>query len=298
MAGETNGLPWWEAAAAAEAEASKATGRPQSSKADPDAAAADAELDAEMAAKAAALRKAGMSADEVERHTGKSSPAVSKASLESELAELKALKSTNAKAYWSNEVQARELELIEQLQSAKSGKAAPARTLQNSAGSATDAKADDAKPTAAETRLAAIDEELAALQEKRRDTKGKERDKLDARELELIAERQVVEVGSLLGEDVAPEMVEYLGAHGGVKAGVGVLAGLVRGSGTDITTWQEFDALPPAVRTAAMKASLGHNGSLSGIDKSIETSLSGSDLAAYRGWRDRHGDAIRAGLVK
>jgi hypothetical protein len=88
----------------------------------------DRELDLEMAEKAATLRKAGFTDEEVARHVGQAPAAVSTASTQARLAEIRALKSTAPKRYWANETQAEELALIEALQGAKAGKAAPAAT--------------------------------------------------------------------------------------------------------------------------------------------------------------------------
>jgi hypothetical protein len=295
-------MNWWEAAEAAEKEAAAAlakskTDAPKVEEVAPAPAVddLDRELDAEMAAKAAALRKAGMADEEIQRHVG-DARAPSMASAEARLDEIRRLRKTDPKKYRSDPIQAEELRLIGQLSAAKESKAPPA---------ATEAKTDEeqaeaATPTAAETRLAEIDEELAAIAGQRRSSKGAARDALDAKERELLQEATVVEVGGLLGADVAPEMASYLEAHCGVQAGVKALAGLVKGSGAGLEAWQEFDSLPATARTTIMQVALSGNGSLSGIERAIEKALAASarDLAAYKAWRDRHGEQIRAGLTR
>jgi hypothetical protein len=255
----------------------------------------DRELDAEAASRAAELKRLGASDEEIERHAGKSAAqrAVSLASVERELAEVTA-KMKTARGAEYNQLDKRQLELIEALQ-AKSEMATPAQEPEADDG---DGEEEPGETTAAESRLAKIDDELTAIAEKRATVKGAERDKLDERERELLQERMVFEVGTYIGEDVAGEMVGYLEAHGGVAEGMGVLAGLVKGSEAGAETWADFDAMPKGVRVVVMQHALAHNGSMRRLEESIEKALTGSDLQAYKAWRDRHGQTIRAGLVR
>jgi hypothetical protein len=300
-------LPWWEAAAAADAraQAEMDAAKPPVARAEkapapaakPDAASSsiDDEIDQEGRTRAAELRRLGFDDAAIERHVGRAgAPSATLADVEKELAELAALRKTDQRKYLSTETQARELALIQLKQHIKAGKAPSV-----SAAEAIATK-EEAEPKAAEARLAAIDAELAELQDQRRNAKGGERDRLDAKERTLLQEATVVEVGGLLGADVAGDMTEYLSAHGGVGAGIKSLAGLVNGAGAGIETWQAFDAMSPKVRTTVMQHALAHNGSLSRLDASIEKALSGSgsDLAAYKAWRDAHGEVIKAGLVR
>jgi hypothetical protein len=133
-------LPWWEARAAAEAEASKALAeKAPAAKAPVPAAIAkhvagatvdaelDAELDAEATAKAETLRRLGAPPDEIARQTGPlAPPKPTKADIERQLADLHEMRRSNPKLFWSDEIQKEQLALIEMQQRLQSGKARPA----------------------------------------------------------------------------------------------------------------------------------------------------------------------------
>jgi hypothetical protein len=155
----------------------------------------------------------------------------------------------------------------------------------------------------AETKLAKLQEELAEIRSKARALKGAERDALEARERELLAEVEVAEAGLYVGEDVAPALVATWGQQGGVVHHVGVLAGMVRsisgalddaGRGAFVA---DLEALPAAVRKLTYEQFSVAGGSLKARLDAIEKGLTGADLAAAQAFRAKHGEALRRGLV-
>jgi hypothetical protein len=133
---------WWEAQAKAEAEAEaalKAEKPPAKAPAmKPDATPAEAPagvagLDAEEAAELKdLLARKVRSPEELQRHHGLTDEQVaaltakpaSRASIEKEIADLRALKQSDPRRYWSAEIQTAELELLKKLEGAKADKAA------------------------------------------------------------------------------------------------------------------------------------------------------------------------------
>jgi hypothetical protein len=129
MADNDNPGQWWLAQEQAEAKAAAelaAAGKPVPKKAEVEPASKDsidAELDREDAERAAALKRLGAGDEEIQRHVGKVEPKPSKTDIERLLGDLAEMRRTNPKLYWSNEVQAQHLALIEQQQGLKAGKA-------------------------------------------------------------------------------------------------------------------------------------------------------------------------------
>jgi hypothetical protein len=261
----------------------------------------DAELDAEQAQREQRMRRLGFTDAEISNQRGaagepKSVPSLT--SVEKELAALAEMRKSGDRAYWNSENQAKELRLLEQVQAAKSGKA-PSESEGETAGE----QDEDGEPTAADARLAKIDDELAALQEKRQGVKGAERDKLDARERELLGERETVDLGRFIGDDVATTMRDRWADQGGIEARLGVVAGMVRSlsesmSPAEVTEFgSSFDALPAKVRVAVLDQFSIDGGSLSARRAAIEKSLTGADLAAVQKFWSRWSNAVQKGLV-
>jgi hypothetical protein len=262
---------------------------------------ADPEFEAEMVRKADALRRLGASDEEIQRQTGvpgKAQPVRSRASIEAELAAIGKMRREDSRSYWkSEETQARERTLI-------------AAQLRLQAGGNADAAAEgegeqtgEAEPSAAEAKLNALQTELAEVQAKRKDAKGAERHKLDARELEILAEAQVIETGRYIGDDVAPELVQIWNKQGGVAHHVGVLAGMVQSingalddAGRDAFI-SDLEALPASVRNLTYQHFSVEGGSLKARLDAIEQALSGADLAAAKAFRAKHGDMLHRALV-
>jgi hypothetical protein len=265
------------------------------------------ELDREASDRAAALRKAGLTDEEIGRHTGatgKPQAAPAQASLQARLDEVRAMRTSCPKDYWSAPIQEAERELIAAIERSKSGKVMPAKT--EDAGEGSDPATGEEKPTAAETRLAALRSEIEEVKELRK-TDRRAYDKNEAlqqKERELLAEAEVAEIGLYLGEDVAAEVREMWSEQGGVEARIGTLAGMVRSisgalSTEDTTAFgSEFDALPARARVTIMDHFSTDGGSLSARRAAIEKSLSGADLAAVKAFWGKWGVAIRAGLVR
>jgi hypothetical protein len=235
-------------------------------------------------------------------------PAVTLQSVEQELAALSEMRRKDPKAYWSPANQAREVALIEQQHSLRTGRtaavAASTATAQAKAGESEPAGEDgEGEASAAEKRLGEIDAELAELREKRRDARGEARDKIDARELELLREAEVTHVGAHTEADVAEPLLERWSGQGGTER-LGILAGFARSLYESMSESEamafaaDLRALPVAVRTEIydQMSVLGGVG-LEARREAVMAALSGKDRAAAEGFWKKHEAAIVKGLV-
>jgi hypothetical protein len=269
----------------------------------PEPSEADRELDAELAAKTAALRKLGATEEEILRHTGspaQPAPAVTLASIEKELAKIAETRRTDSRSYWRDEaLQQKERDLIGlQLKLQAGGNAETAET------EGTEATGEADEPSDAEAKLAALQDELAEVQAKRKDAKGAERDKLDARELVLLREFEVTSVGALLESDIAEPMIERWSGAGGTDDRINTLAGYAQSLYSSMTEPEamafaaDLKALPVAVRVELYDAMSVEGGAgLTARREAVLGALSGAAKAAAESFWKKHGEAITRGLV-
>jgi predicted transcriptional regulator len=263
------------------------------------------ELDREASDRAAALRKAGLTDEEIGRHTGatgKPQAAPAQASLQARLDEVRAMRTSRPKDYWSAPIQEAERELIAAIERSKSGKVAPAKT--EDAGEGSDPATGEAEPTATEAKLAELREELDQIAEARKADRKRYDERAQQRERELLAEIETVELGRFIGQDIASDVRETWGDQGGVEARLGVVAGMVRSLTESFTPEQtqafgtEFDRLPAAARVQILDHFSVSDGSLSARRAAIERSLSGTELSAVKAFWSKWGSAVEKGLVR
>ena len=267
---------------------------------DSDAADIDAELDAEFAQRATAMRRAGFSDEEVRRLAGEpAGKAPSRASLETRLAEIRALRQTDMKRYLSAEIQAEELSLIASIEMGNAGATETDGEVED------DATEEEPEPTAAETKLAELQEELAAIQGLRKsDPKAYAKEETQARERELLGEIEATTLSIYFGEDVAPALRDRWQDQGGVEARAGAAAGmanLLRSSMSDeeaASFGAALDQLPPKVQVEIIDQFSVPGGSLTKKREAIDKALSGADLVAAQNFWDTWGEQITKGLVR
>ena len=167
---------------------------------------------------------------EIEQLGGRK-PAASRRTVQQELNEIDALRTSDKKKYWSPEVQAREIELIrlQEQQKQERGKV-PAETA---------------------NRQAAIAEELRKIDEVRRTSRRDYSDAMQAKEIELLRERETLRLGT---GSLSKELLEEWSETGGVEhnlttartAATGILDELDETE--QATLGQSFDELPQAAK--------------------------------------------------
>jgi hypothetical protein len=127
--------------------------------------------------------------------------------IEARLAEIRALRRTDEKRYWSNDIQAEELAL---LRARTSTKAEPAGAEGEESGTEAEPSGD------ADAELASVERELAELKTARRASRtGALPPEREARELQLLDRQEVLEAGA---EGLSPELIERWREDGGLKA--------------------------------------------------------------------------------
>jgi hypothetical protein len=259
-------------------------------------------LDDDDRAEFSAKLKAGWSAEDAARHMGltsaelrelqgtagaaKPAPEVaSRASTEKQLADIRALRRSNPKMYWTDAVQARELSLLQALNGDGTTVAPPPKTAEPT----TEQRQQQAEPESGDPKIAKLDDELAKVKEAQRTARGAELDRLEARELEIHSEIQRVEANAFLGEDAAPLILDRWNQAGGVEARFAALVGNIKavrgmlGDQADAFA-ASLDGLPLAFRVNLMDHASVADGDLIKQARAAMRGLEGSDLAKAQAW--------------
>jgi hypothetical protein len=208
--------------------------------------------------------------------------ATSRASIEAELAELRKLRQSDPRRYWSSETQARELELLQ----ARDGKVETAE--------AEGETKDEAEPASATTEtgeIAALEEELIKVVEAQRAAKGTELDRLEARELEIHGAIEMAEARMYLG-DAAEPVLELWRQSGTVPVRFEALVRTVGAAKAKLGSEADafaasIDALPLAARVALMDHCSVADGNPVKQAEAAVRALSGNDKTAAQAWLSR-----------
>jgi hypothetical protein len=274
---------------------------------DSSAADIDADLDAEQATREKQMRRLGFSDEEITRLRGEAgepaAPAPSRASIEQKLAELKALKASNPKAYWSDETQAKELAIIEQREKLKAGPAKAA--AEKAEGEEQQAEPQDSAAAEGAAELAKVEEELADIKKARRENPRSLTKEMESRELELIDRREILQANA---QHLPGELVEAWRKEGGLKHNLDQARGTARAAldnleaGDAEALQASFDALPETIRTEAFRymALDGGGHTRSASDASVEAFAGiGEEAAALvRSWGGKASQKLGAAYGK
>jgi hypothetical protein len=174
----------------------------------------DAELDAEDARRAGQLRKLGVEGGEPAEP--KKVPGA--VDIAARLAEIRAMRRSDERRYWSKEIQDEELALI---RASADGKPA---------GSAAEESGEEgAAETGADAELADVERELGALRTARKESRtGVLSAEQERRELKLLDRREVLEAGA---SQMSPELVERWRQDGGLAANMERAVGIAARAG-------------------------------------------------------------------